>query len=153
VLRWISVVTHGDLKCLLHLPHLLQTLLSNSLDLAHVSSVTTDDLTYVSLSENNPELKRFLPCAGTNNGPQSIVAALQGMGATWETKAFEIRDVIEQGDKVALFGSFTYRGRDGQGDHIPLRTAGEGTRREDLLCAVPGRQLRHLQDRASTLKP
>ena len=29
----------------------------------------------------------------------------------WE-KAFEVRDVIEQGDRVALFGSFTYRGRD-----------------------------------------
>ncbi len=38
--------------------------------------------------------------------------AFEGMGRTWETKAFEVRDVIEQGDKVALFGSFTYRGRD-----------------------------------------
>jgi uncharacterized protein len=90
---------------------LVQTLLSNPVDLAHVSSVTTDDLIYVSLSENNPELKRVLPWAGTNNGPQSIVKAFQGIGATWETKAFEVREVIEQGDKVAMFGSFTYRGR------------------------------------------
>jgi uncharacterized protein len=30
----------------------------------------------------------------------------------WETKAFEVRDVVEQGDSVAMFGSFTYRGRE-----------------------------------------
>jgi len=30
----------------------------------------------------------------------------------WETKAFEIRDVMEQDDKVAMFGSFTYRARE-----------------------------------------
>jgi len=34
------------------------------------------------------------------------------MGRAWETKSFEIRDVMEQGEKVALFGSFTYRGRE-----------------------------------------
>ena len=33
-------------------------------------------------------------------------------GRAWETKAFEVREVLEQGDKVALFGSFTYRGRE-----------------------------------------
>ena len=91
---------------------LLQTLLSNPLDLAQVSSVTTSDLTYVSLSEGNPDLKRLLPWAGTNRGPESIVRAFQGIGKTWETKAFEVREILEQGDKVAMFGSFTYRGRE-----------------------------------------
>ena len=91
---------------------LIQTLLANPLDLAVVKSVTTPDLIYVSLNENNPELKRYLPWTGTNKGPESIVRAFEGMGRVWETKAFEIRDVMEQGDKVALFGSFTYRGRE-----------------------------------------
>jgi uncharacterized protein len=91
---------------------LLQTLLAKPTDILNVRSVTTSDLTYISLSEGNPELKRHLPWAGTNNGPESVVRAFEGIGRTWETKAFEVRDVIEQGDKVAMFGSFTYRGRE-----------------------------------------
>jgi ketosteroid isomerase-like protein len=90
----------------------LQTLLAKPTDPQNVRSVTTPDLTYVSLSENNPELKRYLPWAGTNKGPESVVNAFEGMGRIWETKAFEIREVIEQGNKVAMFGSFTYRGRE-----------------------------------------
>jgi ketosteroid isomerase-like protein len=90
----------------------LQTLLAKPTDLQNVRSITTSDLTYVSLSENNPELKRYLPWTGTNKGPESVVKAFEGMGHIWETKAFEIREVIEQGNKVAIFGSFTYRGRE-----------------------------------------
>jgi ketosteroid isomerase-like protein len=41
-----------------------------------------------------------------------VVRAFEGIGRTWETKAFEIRDVVEQGDKVAMFGSFTYQARE-----------------------------------------
>jgi ketosteroid isomerase-like protein len=91
---------------------LIQTLLASPLDLAVVKSVTTPDVLYVSLNENNPELKRYLPWVGTNKGPESIVRAFESMGRAWETKAFDIRDVMEQGEKVALFGSFTYRGRE-----------------------------------------
>jgi ketosteroid isomerase-like protein len=90
----------------------LQSLLSKPLDLAHVRSLTTPDVTYVSLSEHNPELKRYLPWTGTNKGPESIVGTFEGIGRVWETMAFEVRDVIEQGDSVAMFGSFTYRGRE-----------------------------------------
>ena len=90
----------------------LQTLLANPMDLANVRSVTTSDVTYVSLNEDNPELKRYLPWTGTNKGPESIVRAFEGIGRAWETKAFEVREVMEQGDTVAMFGSFTYRGRE-----------------------------------------
>src|SRR5579864_34453 len=88
----------------------LETLLANPLDLAKVKSLTTADVTYVSLNENNPELQRYLPWAGTHTGPESVVEVLTGVGHAWETKAFEVREVVEQGDKVAMFGSFTYRG-------------------------------------------
>jgi uncharacterized protein len=91
---------------------LLQTLLANPRDVANVKSVTTPDVTYVSLSEDNPELKRYLLWTGTNRGPESIVRAFERIGQAWETKAFEVREVLEQGDKVAMFGSFTYRGRE-----------------------------------------
>lgn len=89
----------------------VQTLLTKPTDRQHVGSLTTADVTYVSLSENNPELKRYLPWAGTNKGPDSIVKTFEGIGSTWETKAFEVREVLEQGETVAMFGSFTYRGR------------------------------------------
>jgi ketosteroid isomerase-like protein len=89
----------------------LQTLLAKPTDLANVKSVTTADVTYVSLSESNPELKRYLPWTGTNKGPESIVRAFEGIGEAWETRAFEVRDVLENGDTAAMFGSFTYRGR------------------------------------------
>ncbi|MBM7045687.1 nuclear transport factor 2 family protein [Rhizobium lusitanum] len=90
----------------------VQILLSNPLDIENVRSVTTPDVTYVSLSEHNPDLQAFLPWAGTNKGPETIVRAFEGIGRAWETKAFEVRDVIEQGDTAAFFGSFTYQGRE-----------------------------------------
>ena len=90
---------------------IVQALLSKPLDLAHVKSLTTPDITYVSLSEENAELKRYMPWAGTHKGPEEIVAVLKRVGEAWETKAFEVRDVIEQGSSVAMFGSFTYRSR------------------------------------------
>jgi ketosteroid isomerase-like protein len=40
-----------------------------------------------------------------------MVQVFEGVAKAWETKAFEVRDVIEQGDRVAFFGSFTYRAR------------------------------------------
>jgi ketosteroid isomerase-like protein len=91
---------------------ILQTLLANPVDLVNVRNVTTPDVTYISLSEDNGELKRYLPWTGTNRGPESIVRAFEGIGRAWETKAFQVRELIEQGDKVAMFGSFTYRGRE-----------------------------------------
>ena len=81
----------------------LQALLANPRDLTNVKSVTTPDVTYVSLSEDNPELKRYLPWTGTNTGPEAIVRAFERIGRAWETKAFEVRDVIVQDDKVAMF--------------------------------------------------
>lgn len=90
---------------------LVQSLLSNPVDLAHVRGLTTSDVTYVSLNERNPDLQAILPWTGTHKGPESIVEVLKGVAETWETKAFEVRDVVEQGDSVAFFGTFTYRAR------------------------------------------
>jgi uncharacterized protein len=90
----------------------LQALIGNPLSLENVSRLVTPDVTYVSLSENNPKLQGYLPWTGRHRGPESIVKAFEGMTKTWQTKAFEVRDIIEQGDKVAMFGSFTYVSRE-----------------------------------------
>jgi ketosteroid isomerase-like protein len=90
---------------------LVQTLLSNPTNLEHVRGLTTEDVTYVSLNFDNPELHKVMPWTGTNRGPQSIVDVFNGIGKVWETKAFEVRDVIADDRNVAMFGSFTYKTR------------------------------------------
>jgi uncharacterized protein len=90
---------------------LVQSLLSNPTNIEHVRSLTTADVIYISLNFDNPELHKVLPWAGTNHGPQSIVDVFNGIGRVWETKAFEVRDVIANEQSVAMFGSFTYKTR------------------------------------------
>src|SRR6201982_3986182 len=90
---------------------LVQTLLSNPTNNDHVRGLTTGDVTYVSLNFDNPELHKVLPWTGTNRGPQSIVDVFNGIGRVWETKAFEVTDVIANEHSVAMFGSFTYKTR------------------------------------------
>jgi uncharacterized protein len=90
---------------------LVQTLLSNPTNIDHVRGLTTADVTYVSLNFDNPELQKVLPWTGTNRGPQRIVDVFNGIGRVWETKAFEIRDVVANEHSVAMFGSFTYKTR------------------------------------------
>jgi uncharacterized protein len=89
----------------------VQNLLTNPADADLAKSLTTPDVTYVSLSENNPELKAYLPWTGTNKGPETIARLFKATTETWETKAFEVRDVVEQGNSAAFFGTFTYRAR------------------------------------------
>lgn len=115
---------------------LVQTLLSNPTNLEHVSGLTTEDVTYVSLNFDNPELHKVLPWAGTNRGPQSIVDAFNGIGQVWETKAFEVRDVIADEHGAAMFGSFTYK----------TRTLGkEITSPFSLLAKVTGDKISYVQ--------
>jgi uncharacterized protein len=115
---------------------LVQALLSNPTNLEHVRSFTTEDVTYVSLNFNNPELRQVLPWAGTNRGPPSIVDAFNGMGRVWETKAFEVKDVITNEHSVAMFGSFTYK----------TRTLGrEITSPFALLARVTGDKISYIQ--------
>jgi ketosteroid isomerase-like protein len=115
---------------------LLQSLLSSPTDIEHVRGLTTDDVVYVSLNFDNPELHKVLPWAGTNRGPQSVVDAFKGIGKVWETKAFEVRDVIANENSVAMFGSFTYK----------TRTLGkEITSPFALLARVTGEKISYVQ--------
>jgi uncharacterized protein len=115
---------------------LLQTLLSDPTNLEQVRSLTTEDVTYVSLNFDNPELHKVLPWAGTNRGPQSIVDAFNGMGRVWETKAFQVRDVIANEESIAMFGSFTYK----------TRTLGkEITSPFSLLVKLTGEKISYIQ--------
>ena len=97
---------------------IVQSLLTNPADPELVKSLTTPDVTYVSPNENNPTI---LPWTGTNKGPETIAMLFKAITETWETKDFEVRDIVEQGDNVAFFGVFTYRGRE-TGRESPLHS-------------------------------
>lgn len=74
-----------------------------------VNALVAPDATYVSLNDDNAELKRVMPWAGTAKGPQAILDTYARVGRYWKNEGFEIEDVLESGGTVAVFGHFTYR--------------------------------------------
>ena len=87
----------------------LQQLLQNTSNLKVLQQLMTPDATYVSLNFDNPELKKIEPWAGTHKGPQALPGVFAAIQRFWKTLDFKVTDTIEQGNRVALFGSFTYK--------------------------------------------
>ena len=87
----------------------LQQVLQNTSNLEVLRQLMTPDATYVSLSFDNPELKTVMPWAGTHQGPQALADVFAAIHSFWTTLDFKVTDAIEQGSRVALFGSFTYK--------------------------------------------
>lgn len=90
------------------LTSVLQQLLSNATNPAVVADLTTADVSYVSLNFDDPDLKKILPWTGTHKGRQAIVDSYTGVQTFWKTIDLKINDTIEQENRVAFFGSFTY---------------------------------------------
>jgi ketosteroid isomerase-like protein len=87
----------------------LQDLLQNTTNLKVLRQLMTPDVTYVSLNFDNPELKNIEPWAGTHKGPQELADVFVAIQRCWKTLDFKVTDTIEQGNRVAFFGSFTYK--------------------------------------------
>ena len=88
----------------------VRAILDNPTDLDRVKELVAPDATYVSLSYDNPDLKKLMSWAGTSQGgPEAVVDTYVRVGRYWTNEGFEVEDVIEGTDKVALFGRFTYR--------------------------------------------
>ena len=92
-----------------NLTAVLQQLLQNTSNLKMLQQLMTPDATYVSLNFDNPELKKIEPWAGTHKGPQALSDVFAAIQRFWETLDFKVTDTIEQGSRVAFFGSFTYK--------------------------------------------
>ena len=92
-----------------NLTSVLQQSLQNTTNLKVLRELVTPDVTYVSLNFNNPELKKIEPWAGTHNGPEALPKVFAGIQSFWKTLDFKVTDTIEQGNRVAFFGSFTYK--------------------------------------------
>jgi ketosteroid isomerase-like protein len=73
--------------------------------------IIVSDATYISLNFNNPELQKILPWTGSHIGAQSFVDTFAGVNKFWTIQAFEVQDMISEGEKVAVFGTFTYTSR------------------------------------------
>jgi hypothetical protein len=66
-----------------NLSAVLQELLQNTSNLKVLRQLMTPNATYVSLTFDNPELKKVMPWAGTHKGPQAlfdVFAAIQSFG-------------------------------------------------------------------------
>jgi uncharacterized protein len=74
-----------------------------------VQSLVATDAVYVSLNQDNPELKQILPWAGTHHGPSSFTDALGTMFIWWANEQFDPTDIVGDDDRAAVFGTFRYR--------------------------------------------
>jgi ketosteroid isomerase-like protein len=92
-----------------NLSAVLQELLQNTSNLKVLRQHMTPDATYVSLNFDNPELKKVMPWTGTHKGPQELFDVFAAIQRFWKTVDFKVTDTIEQGNRVAFFGSFTYK--------------------------------------------
>ena len=92
-----------------NLTTVLQQILQNTTNLEVLRQQMTPDVTYVSLNFDDPELKKIEPWAGTHKGPEALVDVFGAIQRFWKTLDFKVTDTIEQGNRVAFFGSFTYK--------------------------------------------
>ena len=74
-----------------------------------VTRLVAADATYVSLNFDSPELHRIMPWAGTKHGRDAFVENFAGVTTCWKPEAFHVTDTVSEGERVALFGSFTLR--------------------------------------------
>jgi uncharacterized protein len=90
---------------------ILSSILDNPKDLDHVRSLVSDDVLYVSLNHDNPDLHRIMPWAGTGRGAERIVRTFVDVERFWEKIDFKAEALFGDDECAAMFGRFTYRSR------------------------------------------
>jgi uncharacterized protein len=73
-----------------------------------VKDLCAADVTYVSLNYSNPDLHKIMPWCGTGQGAAAVIKTFADVGRFWNVDSFTPEDVFGEGDKVAVFGRFTY---------------------------------------------
>jgi hypothetical protein len=87
---------------------IVQAILKNPTNSEVVNALVSPDAVYVSLSYDNPELKKLMPWAGTHkDGPAGILKTFQDLNTFWTIETFDIQQIFGEGENVAVFGSFT----------------------------------------------
>ena len=79
----------------------VRAILDNPTNLDTVKELVAPDATYVSLSYDNPDLKKLMPWAGTTQGgAEAVVSTYTRVGRYWANKGFHVEEVIEGDEKV-----------------------------------------------------
>lgn len=76
---------------------------------AAATRLVAPDAVYISLSFNNPELKKIEPWTGTAKGPGAYSSTFLQVADYWDIEDFTISNKLASGEDVAIFGKFTYR--------------------------------------------
>jgi ketosteroid isomerase-like protein len=76
-----------------------------------INEVVAQNATYVSLNNENAELKKIMPWTGTSTGPQAFIDNLTGIFTAWNTETFQVTTMFASGENVAVFGHFRYRSK------------------------------------------
>ena len=87
---------------------IVQELLKGATKPEVVNRLVAPDAVYVSLTYNNPDLKKLMPWAGIHkDGPASVLKVFQELNTFWMIEDLEVQDAFGEGENVALFGTFT----------------------------------------------
>ena len=80
---------------------------------AHVvDALVADDAIYMSLTYDNPDLKKVMPWAGMHkDGKAAILKTFVDVNRYWTVEELDIQQIFGEGEKVAVFGSFTLRSK------------------------------------------
>ncbi|MGJ3256471.1 MAG: nuclear transport factor 2 family protein [Alcanivorax sp.] len=89
----------------------VQKLLEDPANPEHVHQYLSDDFVYVSLNYKNENLKKVMPWAGTHQGPSGFTDTFKGVEEHWIRDEFTPQAAFDDGENVAIFGSFTLRSR------------------------------------------
>ena len=89
----------------------LASILKDPMNIDNVRSLVADDVTYVSLNYDNPDLHRIMPWAGTGRGAERIVKTFVDVDRFWEKVDFRTEALFGDHECAAMFGRFTYKSR------------------------------------------
>ncbi len=87
---------------------IVRELLGGATDREVVYRLMSPQAVYMSLTFDNPDLKKLMPWAGIHNdGREGTLSTFQTLNTFWSIDDFTIKDIFSSGDNVAVFGSFT----------------------------------------------
>ena len=89
----------------------LASILQNPKDPEHVRSLVTEDVMYVSLNYDNPDLRKIMPWAGSGRGAERIAKTFVDVGRRWENLEFQVEALFGDDQYAGMFGRFTDRSR------------------------------------------
>ena len=87
---------------------IVKTLLEGATDQSVVDRLMAPESVYMSLTFDNPDLKKLMPWAGVHeNGREGLLSTFWTLNTFWNIDEFTIIDIFSAGENVAVFGSFT----------------------------------------------